>query len=162
MFAQYTSTGQSSLETGPLVPSSLNHLILSVSVNVTFTCPRLSPTWRRQGPYKSVCHPVHILCSLLPSQGVQTLPQFLLLQPVGDLEVLQDLRSTQPPAQAGVKGEACHAETSDSHLRLPQITLPICTRLKISIIKRCFVVVFFFLGSIRPLRKKIQKRKTFS
>ena len=119
MFAQYTSTGQSSLETGPLVPSSLNHLILSVSVNVTFTCPRLSPTWRRQGPYKSVCHPVHILCSLLPSRGVQTLPQFLLLQPVGDLEVLQDLRSTKPPAQAGVKGEACHAETSDSHLRLP-------------------------------------------
>ena len=69
MFAQYTSTGQSSLETGPLVPSSLNHLILSVSVNVTFTCPRLSPTWRRQGPYKSVCHPVHILCSLLPPRG---------------------------------------------------------------------------------------------
>lgn len=48
MFAQYKSTGQNSLETGPLWPSGLNHLILSISVNVTFTCHRLSSTWKYQ------------------------------------------------------------------------------------------------------------------
>lgn len=37
VFAQYMNTLLSSLEMRPLLPSSLSHLILNMSVNVTFT-----------------------------------------------------------------------------------------------------------------------------
>ena len=49
LFAQYMGTLLSSLEIGPRLPSSLNHLIFSMSVNVTFKCHRLSPTWKHEG-----------------------------------------------------------------------------------------------------------------
>lgn len=162
MFAQYKSTGQNSLETGPLWPSGLNHLILSISVNVTFTCHRLSSTWKYQDHSNPRPPSAHFSLRMGQNMGVETLSWFLLVQ-------LRSWRCHRPcPPALGAAHTAshscvgqgrkkkCHAETSDSHLRLHYITLCICTSLKISIIKS----FFFFKGSIRTLRKKIQKRNS--
>lgn len=102
LFAQYRSTLLSSSEIGPLLPSSLNHLILHVSVNVTFIYHTLSPPWKHQGPWQSLCLPapfVPPVHSSLPL-GVQSLREVPSLY-TDDSHTHPWLSSTGLPSHSG-------------------------------------------------------------
>lgn len=133
----------SSLEFGPLSRSKcsllVSHLILSMSVNVTFTYhrgnnPGVSLYWVSTfspfplgGPFTPIASTVSTL--MTPTPGVQqgpALPLWVVL--------------TQPPSHVWGrdKKRGHYAETSDGHLGPHYITLCVCTCLKLFIIKTFF------------------------